>query len=199
MTGLGLFIQIFWTFFLIGVFNFGGGGAMISLIQTQVITHHHWLTEIQFVDIVAISQATPGPIGINCATFTGYEVLSQAGFGTFAGVMGSLMATLAIVLPSFLIFALLIRIYSKFHTSKVFIGTMKALKPAVVGLIAAAAVILTFNIDVNSCPAISLIQENFPDWKAWMLFAGTFISAYFFKVNPIWLIIIGAGLGFLLY
>ena len=79
-----IYVQLFLTFFLIGLFTFGGGAAMLSLIQTQVVTKYAWLTEAQFTDIVAISQCTPGPIGINCATYTGYEV---------AGIAGSALAT----------------------------------------------------------------------------------------------------------
>ena len=99
-----IYLQLFATFFVIGLFTFGGGAAMLSLIQTQVVTKFGWLTEAQFTDIVAISQCTPGPIGVNCATYTGYEV---------AGVAGSALATFALVLPSFIIFYGIITLYNK--------------------------------------------------------------------------------------
>ena len=92
---IGLLGQLFFTFFFIGLFNFGGGGAMLSLIQGQVVTAHSWITQEMFTDIVAISQTTPGPIGINCATYVGYEVMNSAGFGPWAGVLGSVLATFA--------------------------------------------------------------------------------------------------------
>ena len=76
-----LFWELFYTFFLIGLLNFGGGGAMVSLIQSQVVTLHEWLTEGAFTDIVGISQSTPGPVAINCATYVGYEVIHSAGYG----------------------------------------------------------------------------------------------------------------------
>ena len=76
-----LLLQLFTTFFFIGLFNFGGGGAMLSLIQGQVVTVKGWISQEMFTDIVAISQSTPGPIGINCATYVGYEVMQGAGFG----------------------------------------------------------------------------------------------------------------------
>lgn len=187
----GLILQLFWTFFIIGLFNFGGGGAMISLIQTQVVNAHGWIEEGQFLDIVAISEMTPGPIGINCATYVGYQV---------AGVAGSAAATLAVVLPSFLVFLALIKIFDKFHTHPVFLGIMRALRPAVVGLIAAAGVILALHIDWGGVlPQISIIKSNFPDWKAWALFAAAFITSYCSKINPILIILAAGGLGLLLY
>ena len=187
----GLVLQLFWTFFIIGLFNFGGGGAMISLIQTQVVTAHGWIEEGQFLDIVAISEMTPGPIGINCATFVGYQV---------AGIAGSAAATLAVILPSFLVFLVLIKIFDRFHTHPIFIGIMKALRPAVIGLIAAAAVILALHIDWNGLfPEVSVIRSSFPDWKSWALFAAAFAVSWFSKINPILIIIAAGCFGLLLY
>lgn len=184
-------LELFWTFFLIGMFNFGGGGAMISLIQTQVVTAHGWIGEGQFLDIVAIAEMTPGPIGINCATYVGYNI---------AGVAGSAVATLAVVLPSFLIFLILIKVFDKFHTHPVFVGVMRALRPAVVGLIAAAGIILALHIDWNGIvPDISIIKGNFPDWKAWILFGAAFLTSYFSKISPILILLAAGGLGLLLY
>ena len=86
---IGLLLQIFWCFFVIGLFNFGGGGAMISLIQNQIVEVHGWLTEGAFTDIVAISQTTPGPIGINCATYVGYQVMHDAGYSNLLATIAS--------------------------------------------------------------------------------------------------------------
>ncbi len=104
-----LYLQLFSTFFVIGIFTFGGGYAMLSLIQTQVVTTHAWLTESQFTNIVAISQMTPGPIGINCATYVGYDVLNTAGAGHMLSVLGSFWSTFALMLPSFLIVLTMVR------------------------------------------------------------------------------------------
>lgn len=200
MTMIALFLQIFWCFFVIGLFNFGGGGAMISLIQNQVVGVHAWVSEATFTDIIAISQTTPGPIGINCATYIGYEVMHAAGYSGLSGIIGSAIATFAVVLPSFLIFFALMKIFDRFHEDPRFTTMMSALKPAVAGLIAAACIILCFHIDMHGIiPDISVIGENFPDWKSWALFAGAFVATYFIKVNPIYVILSGAVLGLILY
>ena len=165
-----IYLQLFATFFVIGLFTFGGGAAMLSLIQTQVVTKFAWLTEGQFTDIVAISQCTPGPIGVNCATYTGYEV---------AGIAGSAVATFALVLPSFIIFYL---------------------RPAVAGLIGAAALILMFRLSMDGClPRMEIIEENFGDWSSWVILGVSFVASYFFKVNPILLILAGGIAGLIFY
>lgn len=195
-----LFWQIFSTFFLIGLFNFGGGGAMLSLIQAQVVSIHGWLDEGTFTDIVAISQTTPGPIGINCATYVGFEVFHSAGYGMVTGILGSLAATLAVVLPSFLVFFFIMKLFNHFHEAPAFTATMTALKPAVAGLIGAAALVLIMDFSWNGgSPAVRLLTDNFPDWKAWLLFAGAFILSYTRKVGPIALILISAAIGLLIY
>ena len=197
---LSLFWQLFSTFFVIGLFNFGGGAAMLSLIQNEVVNSHAWLTESEFTDIVAISQSTPGPVGINCATYVGFEVFHDAGYGSAVSIFGSAAATLAIVLPSFLVFYGIIRIVDRFHTSPVFIGTMKALKPVVAGMIAAAALILIFNIDFDGLrPSISVIGENFPDWLSWAMFAAAFILSYTKKAGPIPLLLAAGVIGLIVY
>ena len=197
---IGLLLQLFWCFFVIGLFNFGGGGAMISLIQNQVVGVHGWLTEGAFTDIVAISQTTPGPIGINCATYVGYQVMHDAGYSNLLATLGSASATVAVVLPSFIIFFVLMRAFNRFHDDPRFTTVMSGLKPAVAGLIFAAAVILCFHITMDGAvPQISVIAENFPDWKSWLLFAGAFIVTFFFKANPIYVILAGGILGLILY
>ncbi|MBO7321710.1 MAG: chromate transporter, partial [Bacteroidales bacterium] len=102
-----IFIELFYTFFIIGMFTIGGGYAMLSLIQNEVVTVHGWISDTTFTDIVAISQMTPGPIGINSATYVGYEVLVESGAPEWMGVLGSCTATFAVVLPSFIIVLLL--------------------------------------------------------------------------------------------
>ena len=197
---IGLLVQLFITFFLIGLFNFGGGGAMLSLIQGQVVTAHGWISQEMFTDIVAISQSPPGPIGITCATYTGYEVMYGAGYGQLAGVFGSSLATFAVVLPSFLVFFLIIKVFNRFHQSRSFADTMTALRPAVAGLIGAAALVLIFSTQWTGLqPQLRLLTENFPDWKAWVIFAAAFGLGISKKAGPI-AILLGAGvLGLLIY
>ena len=197
---ISLLVQLFWSFFLIGMFTFGGGYAMLSLIQAEVVVEHAWLSESTFTDIVAISQMTPGPIGINCATYVGYDVVTATGAGHLMGIIGSLTATLAITLPSFIIVLLLVRFYNKVKGSPVFEGVMSVIRPAVVGLIGAAAIILMFKVDWNGfAPSLHVVEENFPDWKSWCLFAAAFLASFKFKVNPILLIVLAGVMGLLLY
>ena len=195
-----VFAQLFWVFFIIGLFTFGGGYAMLSLIQTQVVTAHSWLTESAFTDIVAISQMTPGPVGINCATYVGYEVVRSSGAGHLIAILGSFTATLAVVLPSFIIVLTIVRFYTKFQHNRIFEGVMCWLRPAVVGLIGAAAIILMFSVDwVGAKPVISIVEENFSDWISWVLFAAATVASLFFKVGPIPIILAGGALGLLIY
>ncbi|MBR4568377.1 MAG: chromate transporter [Bacteroidales bacterium] len=197
---IALLAQLFLTFFLIGMFTFGGGYAMLSLIQVEVVVKHAWLSESMFADIVAISQMTPGPIGINCATYVGYDVLATSGAGHLMGIVGSLTATLAIMLPSFIIVLLLVRFYNRVKGSPMFEGVMSVIRPAVVGLIGAAAIVLMFKVDWNGLvPSLQVVEENFPDWKSWCLFAAAFLASFKFKVNPILLIVLSGVMGLLLY
>lgn len=200
METLSLLVQLFGTFFVIGIFTFGGGYAMLSLIQTQVVVAHGWLSESVFTDIVAISQMTPGPIGVNCATYAGYEVLHSAGAPWLISVLGSFTATFALVLPSFLIVLALVKFYQKFLGNNVFQGVMSWLRPAVVGLIGAAALILIFTVDwTGLTPHLTLLRDNFIDWKSWLLFAAAMVASLGFKVNPIIIILAGGLAGLLLY
>lgn len=181
-----LYLQLFLTFFVIGALTIGGGYAMLSLIQHQVVMEHAWLTEEAFTDIVGISQMTPGPIGINSATYVGYSVIQQAGGSEFMSILGSFTATFAVVLPSFFIMMAIVKLYKSLSSNHVFEGTMATLRPAVVGLIGAAAIVL-------------ITPANFPDWKSWALFGAAFACSFWAKAHPI-LVIIGAGLlGLLLY
>ncbi len=192
--------QLFSTFFIIGLFNFGGGGAMLSLIQTQVVGEHAWLTEAAFTDIVAISQSTPGPIGINCATYVGYQVLHDAGYSNALAVFGSAATTLAIILPSFLVFFVIIKIFYKFHETPMFSAVMGALRPSVAGMIAAASLVLIFSISFGEDGLdIHILSENFPDWKAWALFSVAFILSYTKKVGPITMLVTAGVIGFFIY
>ena len=200
MDILVLFGQLAWTFFLIGAFTIGGGYAMLSLIQNQVVVEHAWISESTFTDIVAVSQMTPGPVGINSATYVGYTVLQDATGSAWMGVLGSMTATFALILPSFLIMLLIVHFYLKFRSSTLYAGTMSFVKPVVAGLIGAAALILIVSTTwSDGVPSFQLVRENFRDWKSWVLLGGAFVAGYWGKVNPIWLILAGAVLGIILY
>ena len=109
-----IFLQLFLTFFIIGLFGFGGGYGMLSLIQAETVVKHHWLSSSEFTNIVAISQMTPGPIGINSATYCGYAAAHNAGFEGMMAVLGSVTATFALVLPSFILMVLISRMFMKY-------------------------------------------------------------------------------------
>ena len=173
-----IYLQLFITFFIIGTFTFGGGYAMLSLIQNEVVVNNAWITAQEFTDIVAISQMTPGPIGINSATYIGYSVTGN--------VFGSLVATFAVTLPSFIIVLTICKIYAKFKNSRTFESVLKGLRPIVIGMIAAAAGIL-------------VTKENFIDYTSWILFAAAFIACQWLKVNPILAIIAGGAIGYFIY
>ena len=199
-----IYLQLFLSFLKIGLFGFGGGLAILSLIQHEVESHG-WMTQEQFVDIVAVSQVTPGPIGINCATYVGYTATGS--------IFGSLLATLAIIIPSLIIMLLICKAYfyinARFQHNIYFTRTMRTLRLSVLGLIAAAALAL-------------MTPVSFIDWRSWVIFVGAClitISPLFLKVfqskglklhsvlckllqtisNPILLIILSGVVGYLIY
>ena len=124
-----IFLELFITFFIIGAFTFGGGYAMLSLIQNQVVTVHQWLTPEEFTDIVAISQMSPGPIGINSATYIGYSVPHAMGFSPAISVLGSVTATFAVVLPSYLLVLWICILFEKFRSNRYFASVLKVMRP----------------------------------------------------------------------
>ena len=189
-----IFLELFITFFQIGLFGFGGGYGMLSLIQGEVVHNHAWLTTSEFTDIVAISQMTPGPIGINSATYCGYTAVHNAGFGYWMSVLGSVTATFALVLPSLILMILIAKLLMKYMQTQAVQSVFSGLRPAVVGLLAAATLLL-------------MSQENFsaPDvnpWQFWIscfLFVASFIGTKYMKINPIRMICYAGGAGLLLF
>lgn len=177
-----IYLQLFITFFKIGLFGFGGGAAMLSLIQYEVVEHHTWLTAQEFTDMVAISQVTPGPIGINTATYAGYLATDS--------VFGSFVATSAIVLPSFIIMMIIATMVGRFKENPWVKSVMSILKPVVIGLIAAAALLLITEETFGS---------GYTDWKAWLILAAAFASTKWLKVSPILMIAIAAIIGIIIY
>ncbi len=173
-----IYIKLFFTFFKIGLFGFGGGYGMLSLIQHEVVEENKWISASEFTDIVAISQMTPGPIGINSATYIGYTATNS--------IIGSCVATFAVMLPSFIIILTICHFFVKFKENSNVQYIMKGLRPAVIGLIAAAALLLINN-------------ENFIDYLSWIFFGSTFILNKYLKVHPILIIIIAGFAGFIVY
>lgn len=181
-----IFAELFITFFIIGMFTIGGGYAMLSLIQNEVVTVHGWIDYGTFTDIVAISQMTPGPIGINSATYIGYQVLANSGASELTCILGSFTATFAVILPSFIIVLALCKVYEKWRDHYLFKGVMSGLKPATLGLIGTAALSLA-------------TPENFIDWKSFVICILAFIALYFKKIGPFAIIGLGALVGLIIY
>ncbi len=188
-----IYLSLFVTFFQIGLFGFGGGYGMLSLIQTEVVHNHHWLSTSEFTDIVAISQMTPGPIGINSATYCGYTAVHNAGYGEMMSILGSITATTALVLPSLILMILIARMFVKYMNAQPVQSVFKGLRPAVVGLIGAAALLL-MTPENFSTPSTNLWQFGI----SCFLFAATFVGTYFLKINPIRMIVYAAIAGLVL-
>ncbi len=173
-----IYLQLFLAYFKIGIFAFGGGYAILSMIQNEVVNVHHWVSMQEFTDIVAISQMTPGPISINSATYIGYTVT-----GT---IWGSFLATVALCLPSMIIMAIIIRYFFKYRSNKWVEAAFTGIRPAAVGLIAAAALLL-------------MTRENFTDYKSVLICVMAFLLVRYAKIGPIPTIILAGVAGFLLY
>ena len=173
---MGIYLKIFLIFTKIGLFSYGGGNAILPLIQQEVVVKNLWLSAREFTDLVAIAQVTPGPIAVNAATYVGYKA---------GGFWGSVLASVGIVLPTFIIMLLVTRLFIKFKENKRVKDMMAGVIPATVGLIASAAVIVS--------------TGTFIDFKSVLICAGVFIAAYRFNADPILLIIISAVLGFIFY
>ena len=188
-----IFLSLFLTFLQIGLFGFGGGYGMLSLIQSETVVRHAWLTSAEFTDIVAISQMTPGPIGINSATYCGYTAVRNAGYGELMGVLGSATATLALVLPSFIIMVLVCRMFMKYIHSQTVQSVLSGLRPAVVGLIGAAALLL-MNAENFSSP----LQNPWQFGVSIALFVATYVGTQTLKINPIRMIAWAAFAGLML-
>lgn len=193
-----IFLKLFLTFLKIGIFTFGGGYAMISLIENEVVEKQHWLTPEQFTDILAVSQTTPGPIGINTATYVGYTATLDAGYGGFGAVLGAFLASFAVILLPLVLMLVVVRFLSAHRDNPMVTVVFKALRVTVLGLIAAAALSL-------------LTEESFgvPGWNkrfvvSCAIFAMVFILSilpkkkYFFN-SPITLLLAAGLLGLLVY
>ena len=188
---MSVYLNLIWSYLKIGLFGFGGGYAMLSLSEREVVGPG-WVSEKMFTDIVAISQMTPGPIGINSATYIGYAVPAEAGFeGWWWGVLGSLLCTLVVVLPSFLLVAYASHFITRHRESAVIKGVFAGLRPVVIGLIASAALLL-------------MNEENFGTTtsdiiKSTCMCAGAFVLVYFARLHPILVIVIAGVAGYILY
>ena len=189
-----IFLQLFYTFLKIGLFGFGGGYAMLSMIQGEVVTRYNWISTSEFTDIVAISQMTPGPIGINSATYVGYTAIMNAGYSQTMGVLGSMTATFAVTLPSFILMLAINKFFLKYQKHPMVEAVFSGLRPAVVGLLAAAALLL-MNAENFSTPHDNLYQFVI----SVLLFITAFVCTRYYKINPILMIVLCGAAGAILY
>lgn len=185
MELFNLYLTLFVSFLKIGLFGFGGGYAMLPLIQHEVVDLHQWITVSDFTDIVAISQTTPGPIAFNSATYIGYTAVIEAGFTQGYGVLGAAICTFAVSLPSLILMTIASLFFFRLSNNLWMQSALSVLKPAIIGLIASAALMLMNNY-------------NFVDYKSWIIF-GVVLIASFRKIDPILLIVLSGVAGFLLY
>jgi putative chromate transport protein len=169
---------LFVVFFKIGLFSFGGGYAILPLIQKEVVVIHKWITVSQFTDIVAVSQVTPGPIAINSSTYVGYLVTGN--------VIGATVATVGLIMPSVIIMTVFSIFFLKFQDNKYISNAFAGLRVVVVGLILSATLLL-------------MDKDNFIDFKSIIIFGVTLLLFLKWKVNAIWLTVGAAIVGILIY
>ena len=178
-----IYFELFYVFFTVGLFTFGGGHAMIPLLQQQVVAHG-WVSEQTVVDFIAVSESTPGPFAINMATFVGNKM--GGALGTFAAVFG-------MVLPSFVVILIVAKFLTNFKDNRYVKSVMKMLQPVVLGLIAYAAV----NVSITALTAAGSVI--FDSWAAALIAILFFMTKLIKKMHPIALIILSAALGMLVY
>lgn len=176
-----IYLKLFWSFFQIGLFSIGGGYAAMPLIQNQVVDINHWLTTKEFIDLITISQMTPGPIAINSSTFVGVRI---------AGVGGAIISTIGCVLPSCIIVSLLAWLYFKYKELSVIQGILGGLRPAVVSLIASAGLSILI-ISFWGQKGFSLNTKDI-DFIAVGLFASALFLLRKFKLDPTY-VMLGCG------
>ncbi|MDE6283419.1 MAG: chromate transporter [Muribaculaceae bacterium] len=186
-----IYLKLIWSYLKIGLFGFGGGYAMLSLIEREIVGSG-WITPKMFTDIVAISQMTPGPIGINSATYIGYVAPIHAGYDSpLWGLLGSVVCTLVVILPSFLLVAFTSHLISKHKESVVIRGIFSGLRPVVIGLIASAALLLmngeNFGTETNEI-FISVI-----------IAVAALATVLFTRIHPILVIILSGIAGLIIY
>lgn len=193
-----IFWNLFITFLKIGIVNFGGGYAMLSLIQSEVVTNHNWISSSEFTDIVGVSQMTPGPVGINVATYVGYTATVNDGYGHVMGIFGSVIATFSVLFLPFVLMLLISGLLIKYKDSLVVKTIFKYLQPVVIALIAYAAVVL-MNSDNFGSFSVDGFGENVQPLFSILIFVMTFVFVYKYNANIFLLLGICAILGNLVY
>lgn len=198
-----IFFQLFYTFLIIGAFTFGGGYSMIALIQNEVVVRHGWISTQEFTDLLAVSQMTPGPVGINTATYCGYTAVINQGYPAWAAVCGSLVASLSVIIVPVALVMLVSGWLLRHRDNPRVASVMRFLRLAVVGLIAAAALQLfvdTFDVDTlihgqENLSTYHLINFSIP----FVIFLSVFILSVRRRASPIILILASGVVGLVVY
>lgn len=180
-----IYLELFLTFFMIGAFTFGGGYAMLPLISEEAIARN-WATMEELTNFVAISESTPGPFAVNIATFIGAEQ---------GGLFGSVCATLGVVMPSYIVILIVAKCYEKFNSSKIVKGVMSGLRPAAIGLIAAAVISMGETVLFPNGVAWSVFTTPAFIFSAALAAVMFFVVMKFKKFSPIWIVAISAVVG----
>lgn len=186
-----IYVELFFTFLMIGAITFGGGYAMLPIIQREVAAKG-WVDAASLVDFVAVSESTPGPFAINMATYVG-SVVGGEGTGVWGSILGAMCATLGVVVPSFIVILIVAKCYDAFRQSKVVSGCMSGLKPAVVGLIGGA--VLSVGVTVFFPQGVSFAVFTQPKFYLAVAISGVMAVLAFKKVHPIIIICLSAVLG----
>ena len=194
MNAVVIYLKLFWTFFKIGLFGFGGGYGMLSLIQNEVVENHQWISNSEFTDIVAVSQMTPGPIGINSATYVGYKAIENAGMSRTQAICGSLLASFSVMLPSFILMLLISAFFMHYKDHKSVQTVLKWLRPVVVGMLAAAVLLL-----LNEENLGGFQRDNLQLYVSVGLFVLAFLATYVWKIGPIKVILLAGLFGGIFY
>ncbi|MBO7588302.1 MAG: chromate transporter [Bacteroidaceae bacterium] len=189
-----IWLKLFWTFFKIGLFGFGGGYGMLSLIHNDVVEKQHWISNTEFTDIVAVSQMTPGPIGINSATYVGYKAMENAGMSRTASVCASLLASFSVMLPSFILMLLISAFFMRYKDHLSVQTVLRWLRPVVVGMLVAAVMLL-----LNEENLGAFQRDNLQLYVSIGLFILAFIATCFWKIGPIKVILLAGLFGGVFY
>lgn len=194
-----ILLELFYSFLLIGLFTFGGGYSMIALIQSAVVEEHSWLTAQEFADILAISQITPGPVGINTATYAGYSAVIAEGYPTSMAVAGAVIASLAVLILPLTLILVVGRWLLKHKDQAPFDTLFRGLRLTVVGLIAAAALsLMPSAFAPTPTGTITIFNFQFSFFNL-IIFLAVFALSFWKKVSPILLILLSGLLGLIVY
>jgi len=189
-----IYIKLLLTFFKIGLFSFGGGYAMIPMIEREIVKTNGWIDSAEFVDIIAISEMTPGPIAVNSATYVGYKT---------AGILGGMFATIGVILPSLILILIISHFFFKFKEHPMVKSIFSGIRPVIAGLIFGAAVFVAetsiFNGELSSLISLKFNLLQYINWISLLIFGAIFFCLWKYKWHPILVIALSGIIGVILF